>query len=136
MIGTDIFATVLDITGLPLPQDRVIDGVSMVPAFEGQPVERKIPLFWRTHVSPPADRVALRVGDWKLVGDETLSEFQLFEIQTDWKEEHDLAAAMPEKAREMKQRLFDVWQAIEAEGPDQWWKSETQKPVRGGKLNY
>ncbi len=136
VIGTDIFATVLDITGVPLPVDRTIDGVSMVPAFEGKPVERKIPLFWRTHVSPPEDRVALRIGDWKLVGDETLTKFQLYEIQKDWREEHDLAASMPERTEEMKRRLFEVWKDIESEGPDHWWKSERQKPVRGGTVNY
>ena len=136
VVGTDIFATVLDITGIPLPADRTIDGVSMVPAFSGKHVQRKVPLFWRTHVSPPADRVALRIGDWKLVGDETLTKFQLFEIQKDWKEEHDLTASMPEKTKAMKERLFDVWKQIESEGPDHWWKSERQKPVRGGKVNY
>lgn len=136
VIGTDIFATVLDIAGIPLPGDRTIDGVSLLPAFQGKPVVRSVPLFWRTHVSPPADRVALRIGDWKLVGDETLTKFQLYEIQQDWKEEHDLAAKMPEKTEEMKQQLFKVWKRIEAEGPDEWWKSERQKPVQGGKLNY
>lgn len=136
VIGTDIFATALDVTGIPLPKDRTIDGVSMVPAFAGQPVVRKVPLFWRTHVSPPADRVALRVGDWKLVGDETLTKFQLYKIEQDWKEENDLAASMPEKTAEMKQKLLEVWNQIESEGPDHWWKNEKQKPVRGGKLNY
>jgi len=136
VIGTDIFATVLDITGIPLPRDRTIDGVSMLPAFAGKPVERKIPLFWRTRVSPPGDRVALRIGDWKLVGDETLTKFQLYEIQKDWKEENDLAASMPEKTDAMKKQLFKVWKEIESEGPDEWWKSERQKPVRGGRLNY
>ena len=136
VIGTDIFATVLDVTGIPLPEDRTIDGVSMLPAFAGKPLKRKIPLFWRTHVSPPGDRVALRIGDWKLVGDETLTKFQLYEIQKDWKEEHDLATSMPEKTEEMKKRLIEVWKEIESEGPDDWWKSERQKPVRGGKLNY
>lgn len=136
VVGTDIFATVLDITGIPLPTDRTIDGVSMVPAFAGKPVERKVPLFWRTHVSPPGDRVALRVGDWKLVGDETLTQFQLYEIQKDWKEERDLAAAMPERTEAMKKTLFEVWKGIETEGPAEWWKNERQKPVRGGKVNY
>ena len=136
VVGTDFFATVLDITGIPLPTDRTIDGVSMVPAFSGKPVQRQVPLFWRTHVSPPSDRVALRIGDWKLVGDETLTKFQLFEIQKDWKEEHDLAASMPEKTKAMRDRLFEVWKQIEAEGPDHWWKNERQKPVRGGKVNF
>ena len=136
VIGTDIFATVLDITGIPLPSDRTIDGVSMLPAFEGKPLNREVPMFWRTHVSPPGDRVALRVGDWKLVGDETLTKFQLYEIQKDWKEERDLAAKMPEKTEELTQQLFDVWKQIETEGPNEWWESERQKPVRGGMLNY
>lgn len=136
VIGTDVFATVLDISGLPVPKDRTIDGVSMAPAWAGQPVNRSVPLFWRTHVSPPADRVALRIGDWKLVGDETLTTFQLYQIQQDWKEENDLAASMPEKTEAMKNALLDVWKEIEAEGPNQWWESERQKPVRGEKVNY
>ena len=87
-------------------------------------------------MSPPGDRVAIRIGDWKLVGNDTLTKFQLFEIQKDWKEENDLATKMPDKTEEMKQRLFEVWKAIEKEGPDQWWKAERNKPVRGGTLNF
>lgn len=136
VVGTDIFATVLEITGIPLPKDRTIDGVNILPAFAGKNVQRPIPLFWRTHVSPPGDRVALRSGDWKLVGNDTLTKFQLYEIQQDWKEENDLAPTMPDKTEEMKQRLCDVWKAIEKEGPDHWWKAERNKPVRGGTLNY
>ena len=136
VIGTDIFATVLDIAGIPLPADRTIDGVSMLPAFDGKPLDRKVPLFWRTHVSPPSDRVALRIGDWKLVGDETLTKFQLYEIQKDWKEETDLSKKMPQRTESMKKQLFEVWKQIESEGPDEWWKNERQKPARGGKVNY
>lgn len=136
VVGTDIFATALEIADVPLPTDRTIDSVSMVPAFSGKPVERKIPLFWRTHVSSPQDRVAMRVGDWKIVGDETLTKFQLFNIQKDWKEEKDLAAEMPEKTEEMKRKLLEVWTDIEKEGPSEWWKSERQKPSKGGKLSY
>lgn len=136
VIGTDVFATVLDIVGLPLPTDRTIDGVSMLPALEGKQVERTVPLFWRTHVSNPGDRVALRIGDWKIVGNDVLTEFQLFEIQKDWKEENDLAATMPEKTEEMKKTLFEVWEKIEAEGPKEWWLNERQKPSKGGTLSY
>ena len=136
VVGTDIFATVLDIVGIPLPTDRTIDGVSMLPAFEGKPLERKVPLFWRTHVSQANDRVALRIGDWKIVGNDTLTKFQLFEIEGDWKEENDLAATMPEKTEEMKAILFKVWKDIETEGPKEWWLNERQKPMKGARLNY
>lgn len=136
VVGTDVFATVLDIVGIPLPTDRTIDGASMLPALEGKPVERKIPLFWRTHVSPPDQRVAMRIGDWKLIGDETLTKFQLYEVQKDWKEENDLAAKLPERTEEMKATLLKLWADIEAEGPDEWWKNERQKPARGGTVSY
>lgn len=132
----DVFATVLDIAGIPLPKDRTIDGVSMVPAFAGEPVKRKIPLFWRTHVSQPGDRVALRIGDWKIVGNDLMNSFELFEIQKDWKEENNLAAAMPEKTEEMRKALFKIWKEIEAEGPREWWLNDRQKPMKGAKLNY
>ncbi|WP_442512197.1 sulfatase family protein [Novipirellula sp. SH528] len=136
VIGTDIFTTVLDIVSIPLPSDRTIDGVNMLPALVGKPVQRKVPLFWRTHVSQPGDRVALRIGDWKIVGNDTLTKFQLYEIQKDWQEKNDLAAQMPEKTEEMKQILFKVWKDIETEGPNQWWESERNKPMKGATLNY
>lgn len=136
VVGTDIFTTVLEITGVPVPKDRTIDGVNMLPALAGQPVERPIPLFWRTHVSPHGDRVALRIGDWKLVGNDTLTKFKLFEIQKDWQEAHDLASTMPDKTEQMKKQLLEVWEGIEKEGPDDWWKATKQKPVTGGTLSY
>ncbi|MFC5051445.1 sulfatase [Rubritalea spongiae] len=136
VIGSDIFATVLDVCGIPMPTDRVIDGVSMVPAFAGKKVERKVPLFWRTHVSGPDSRVAMRVGNWKIVGDETLTKFQLFDIPKDPQEKNDLAAKMPEKTDEMKELLIKTWKEIEAEGPKEWWLGDKQRPKKGGTLSY
>jgi len=136
VIGSDIFTTVLDVAGVAIPDDRVIDGASMVPAFKGEAIDRKIPMFWRTHVSDPDNRVAMRIGDWKIVGDESLTEFKLFEIAKDYKEEHDLAAKMPEKTEEMKQALLKLWAEIEKEGPSEWWKSAKQKPKAPGRINY
>ena len=136
VIGTDVFATVLDITGVPLPTDRTIDGVSMVPAFAGKPVERKTPLFWRTHVSGADKRVALRVGNWKLVANDTMEKFLLFHIENDPNEVNDLSAAYPEKLAEMKKRMVTVWNDIEAEGPSEWWMKHKEKPRRGATLAY
>ncbi|MGJ8639856.1 MAG: sulfatase-like hydrolase/transferase [Opitutaceae bacterium] len=136
MIGSDVFATVLDVCGISLPTDRVIDGTSMVPAFAGKSVDRKVPMFWRTHVSGPDDRVAMRIGDWKIVGDETLTEFKLFNIPKDHQETNDLATKMPEKTEEMTGILLNLWSEIEAEGPSEWWKNEKQRPQRGSKMRY
>ena len=136
VIGTDVFTTVLDIVGIPLPDDRTIDGANMLPALKGEPVERKQPLFWRTHVSPPDQRVAMRIGDWKIVGDETLTKFQLYNIPKDMAEANDLSTEMPEKTEEMKKTLLKLWEGIVEEGPNEWWESERQKSKFGGKLSY
>ena len=136
VIGSDIFATILSIAEIPIPTERTIDGVNMVPAFSGKPLTRKTPLFWRTHVCQANDRSALRIGDWKIVSNDTMDKFMLFEIQKDWKEENDLAGKMPEKLEEMKKELFNVWKQIESEGPKEWWLEETAKPMKGAKLNY
>ena len=136
VIGTDIFSTVLDMVNIPLPTDRTIDGVSLLPVFEGKPVERKVPLFWRTHVSGAEDRVAMRIGDWKIVGNDTLTQFLLFDVQNDWQEKNDLSKEKPEKFAEMKKTLLKTWADIVKEGPNEWWENERSPAKGGSKLNY
>jgi arylsulfatase A-like enzyme len=136
VIGTDIFSTVLDTTGIAPPSDRTIDGVSMLPVFKGQRVERKTPLFWRTHVSGADNRVAVRVDDWKIVANDTLTDFKLFNIQKDRVEKDDLALKMPGKTEEMKKILLATWADIVEEGPNEWWETERQKPPKGGTLSF
>ncbi|MDO7085578.1 sulfatase-like hydrolase/transferase [Pseudocolwellia sp. AS88] len=136
IIGTDIFTTILNVAGIEVPKDRTIDGVNFLPALDGQKLKRTTPLFWRTHVSPAEDRVAMRIDDWKIVGNDTLTEFMLFNVQKDWQEQNDLAKTMPEKLNSMKAKLLETWADIKSEGPNQWWEAETQPPMKGSKLNY
>lgn len=128
VIGSDILPTLCEIVDVPVPSDRVIDGASMTPAFTGQPIERKVPLYWRTHISPPDCRVALRVEDWKIVADETLSKFLLFDMGDDPTESTDVSAAHPEVFARMKQTLIDLDRQVLEEGPD-WWRSDKQSGV-------
>ena len=127
IIGSDIFSTVLDILEVPLPDDRTIDGVSMVPALAGEDLDRPVPLFWRTHIAPADSHAAMRIDEWKIVANEELTRFQLYQIEEDWKEEHDLAAEKPEKLAEMKAKFLQVWNDVEAEGPSDWWKNEPKR---------
>lgn len=136
VVGTDVFSTVLDMVGVEEPKDRTIDGVSMLPVFKGETVERKVPLFWRTHVSSADSRVAVRDGDWKIVSDDTMTKFMLFNVQKDWQEKNDLTESMPEKLGEMKALLLKTWKDISEEGPNEWWEKERNKPVKGAKVNY
>ena len=130
IIGSDIFTTVLEIAGAKVPTDRTIDGVNLLPACERKDLNRPIPLFWRTHIAPTASHAAMRIGDWKIVADESLQKYQLYQIVKDWKEENDLAEQMPEKLAEMKAKFLEVWKGVEDEGPKEWWINEPKKQKR------
>ncbi len=52
--------------------------------------------------------MALRIGDWKIVSNDTMTKFMLFDIQKDWKEKK-ISRQMPEKLEELKKALFEVW---------------------------
>lgn len=134
IIGTDLFCTILEMAGVAAPTDRTIDGVSILPVLEGNKLERKIPLFWRTHVSGPDDRVAMRIGDWKIVGNDTMDKYMLFNIQEDYKEEHDLAQQEPKKLASMTTKIKALWEEIRTEGPEDWWINA--KPKKGSSLGY
>ena len=121
VIGSDIFTTICEIVGIPLPDDRTIDGASMLPVFDDRPIERDQPLYWRNHLAPEQFRVGLRIGDWKIVGSDDLSLFELYNIAEDPHETADLSADHPDRFTKLKQTLIEHDAAVLAEGPD-WWK--------------
>jgi arylsulfatase A len=129
VIGSDIFTTVCDIVGIPLPTDRTIDGASLRPLFAGEAIQRDQPLYWRNHLAPEQYKVALRVGDWKIIGSSDLQQFELYDIARDWQESADLSALHPEKFAELKAQLIAYDKAVLAEGPD-WWKDEPKAPAQ------
>jgi arylsulfatase A len=121
VIGSDVFATLCDITGTPLPADRTIDGASLLPMFEGKTIDRKLPLYWR-YQGAPGPKIAMRDGDWKLVADVGLKDIELYNLRADRKETMNLAAAEPARLEQLKAKLVKLNAEIEAEGPD-WWKT-------------
>jgi len=133
VIGTDIFATVCAIAGAPLPSDRTIDGADMRPAFENKPVTRPQPLYWRTHIAAPTCRAALRIGDWKIVADEDLTRFELYNLAADPGETRDLKAAEPAAFARLRDALIRMDAQVKAEGPD-WWKRERSEPATQSQL--
>ena len=54
--------------------------------FVGKPIERTEPLYWRNHLAPAEYRVALRIGDWKVVASDDLTTMELYNIALDPKE--------------------------------------------------
>ncbi|WP_254508117.1 sulfatase-like hydrolase/transferase [Anatilimnocola floriformis] len=122
VIGSDIFVTAAKLAGAKLPTDRVLDGGDFLPALEQKPVKRDRPLYWRCVIAPTPMKTAMRIGDWKIVANEPLTKFELYNLSEDSKEENDLASKEPAKFAEMQAELKKLNAEIEAEGPT-WWKT-------------
>lgn len=134
VIGSDIFTTICEVTGVKPPVDRVIDGASMVPAFNNQPIDRKVPLFW--HYSAPKDmHIAIRDGDWKLLASETMDKFELYNLKDDVQETNDLAAKEPQRVEQMHKTMASLVAEM-AKGAPEWKSGKTRetkerKPKKG-----
>src|SRR5262249_13116823 len=103
----DLLATFVDIAGADYPrafggQDIIpLEGRSLRPVFEGGTREPR-PIFWEHEGNR-----AVRSGNWKLVAQHK-QPWELFDLAADRTELHDLAAAHPEKVRELV-ALYDAW---------------------------
>ena len=104
-----------------MPSDRSIDGASILPIFENKKIKRKVPLYWRYDraLSRPLT-VAMREGDWKILADNKMTKFELYNLRKDMTEEHNLAASEPGRLEAMKKKLAKLHAEIDAEGPK--WK--------------
>ena len=102
----DIVPTVLELAGIQKPTEwkgepiPPAPGKSLVPAFAKDETIARDSLWWLHE-----DNRAVRVGDYKLVAAKG-DPWELYDLKTDRAEQHNLAAQMPEKVKELEQ----VWQ--------------------------
>jgi arylsulfatase A len=123
IIGTDLFPTILRLSGAETPMDRVIDGTDVFPLLAGTEgvLERKIPLYWRLGMAPHGLHIAMRKDDWKILASQDLKRFELYHLAADPTESTELSRRQPERFDRMRAELIALNKQIEAEGPD-WWK--------------
>jgi arylsulfatase A-like enzyme len=104
----DIMATCVDFAGASYPKEHAgqsiqpMEGVSLAPAFTGQPIARAQPLFWEHEGNR-----AIRSGDWKLVSKNS-GGWELYDLAFDRTEMHDLAAQEPARVKEMAAQ-WEAW---------------------------
>lgn len=106
----DIYPTLLAAGGMPLHLEQHVDGVSFLPALRGERHERA-PIVWHNTEARPGqtgDRAssAMRDGKWKVLYFYEDQRTELYDLQADIGENHDLAAEMPEKAKELREAMF------------------------------
>jgi arylsulfatase A-like enzyme len=104
----DIMPTCVAVSGAAYPAERhgtavlPMEGVSLLPAFAGQPLGRDT-LYWEHE-----GNAAIRDGDWKLVRVGKKGPWELYNLRDDRTELSDLAAGDPARAKELQAR-WDAW---------------------------
>lgn len=106
-MNLDLFATVLDIYGAPVP-DRSVHGRSLWPTLTGAGSRADEPrYYWEgRRVS------AMREGSWKLHLATDSKPAELYDLATDVGESINLAAALPERVQDMTGRARAFKQAL------------------------
>jgi len=103
----DLLATCINLAGAKYPQQyndndiQPLEGISLVPAFSGEPLERTKPLFWE-HTG----NRAIRDGKWKLVAMGASGLWELYDMEADRSEMNDLSV----KHREIAENLAVQWE--------------------------
>lgn len=108
----DIMATCVDLAHTKYPEyykgNRIhpLQGVSFIPLLKGcdKPIHTK-PIFWEHEGNK-----AIRLGDYKLVmtwTDDKLEKWELYNINKDRSESHDLSAQMPDRVNNMRTMWYD-----------------------------
>lgn len=106
----DLMATCVDVAGAEYPRTfhggkniTPMEGKSLRLAFEGKgdQIEREA-IYWEHEGNR-----AVRSGNWKLVANGIKGKWELYDISKDRSELNDLAAAMPDKVKQ----LADMWDA-------------------------
>lgn len=154
--GVDLLPTLCAITGIAVPQDRAIDGASFLPIFEGRPIVRTTPLYWQFNRASSKPKVAMRIGDWKVLAhldtpelkpgvDQTeedmkrfktaeLTTFELYNLRRDTGETTDLAAQEPKRLAEMSARLEKLYHEVREESPV--WPAWTWTHYEGKRIEW
>lgn len=137
--GVDFLPTACAIAGIEPPKDRKLDGASFLPVLDGKPVARSTPLYWHFNRASSDVKVAMRVGDWKILatldkkvsarGNDITEEderifkeaapatFALYNLRNDIGEKTDLATSKPAKLAELKAMLLAKYHEVRAESP-------------------
>lgn len=81
---------------------KPMEGVSLASAFAGKPLDREA-IYWEREGNR-----AIRMGEWKLVAKGPAGPCELYDIDADRAEMHDLAAPEPQRVAAMAAK-WEAW---------------------------
>lgn len=123
---TDLMPTFLELAGAQYPKSVAAGpipayvGESLTPIFEGRKLDHQ-PIYWEHEGNK-----AVRDGKWKLVS-RFPDAWELYDMEADRTELHDLAAAEPQRTKEMATQ----WQAWASSIGVQPWPMPQMPPAEG-----
>ena len=126
----DIIATCVELAGANYPAEHLgnqiqpLEGISLAPAFDGQPIARDA-LYWEHEGNR-----AVRAGKCKLVAKGPAGPWELYDMERDRTELHDVAAAQPKRVAEMAAK-WESWANRAGVLPWIWKPPYGKKPDRG-----
>ncbi|MCP4782996.1 MAG: sulfatase [Fuerstiella sp.] len=120
--GSDFYATLLAMVGLPQQPDNHQDSVNLVPLLKGDTDFKRGPMVWHypvgvPHIPHSKPGSVIRDGDWKLLRFYEDGREELYNLKDDIGETKNLLASMPAKAAELKAQLDAVLKAHDATIP-------------------
>jgi len=111
----DLMPTFVAVSGATYPASMPgMEGTSLLPALQGKRVSRPAPIFWEHEGNR-----AIRIGKWKAVAVDPKGRWELYDIDTDRTELHDLASQHPERVKEMV-TLWERWAKRSGAIPWMW----------------
>ncbi len=116
--GLDILPTLADLAGYPEELPDVLDGGSMTEVIKNNgkgEVDRIRDFLIFHHAVNRNPQSAIREGNYKLVKTWYRDEVELFDLSTDVSEENDLSEKMPEKTKELEEKLVSFLEEVGAE---------------------
>jgi len=120
--GIDFYPTLLELAGLDVPDEQVMDGKSMVPLLRGEtdPGMTERDLFWHyPHYGNQGGDPSsiIRRGPWKLIHYHEDGHDELYNLEEDIGEQDDVSAANIELAASLRRRLDEWLKEVDAKFP-------------------
>lgn len=119
VVSTDFFPTIAEIAGVSLTKQEPLDGVSLVPLLnQRQDTLGREALYWHYphyHGGGNKPSGAIRKGDYKLIQYFEDNTLELYNLDKDLGEQHNLAEEMPGKTQELLEELNTWRQDVNAQ---------------------
>jgi len=117
--STDFYPTMLEMAGLPLRPDQHKDGKSLAPILKGEQLKERDRFWHYPHYAPQGGfpGSVIRSGEWKLIHNYEDDTLELYNLESDIGEEHNLVQQHPERAIELYQKLEQWRKDVDASSP-------------------